>query len=715
MLNPVFSDGNIQYAQIPTCFDIETSSFYDKGEKRAIMYLWNFAIDETTFTGRYWSEFIRLISYLVEHFQLNIKKRIIIYIHNLQFEFQFMRHYFTWYKVFAVDNRKPLYAITNSGIEFRCSYLLSGLSLKAWSDSLPKELQKRTGWLDYSLIRHSATPLTAKEIEYGKIDVLSVSRLIKLEMERNGGIENIPLTKTGYARRLCRQYCFNGTATGEDRQVYYQYHKLMSILKLTPHVYELLRAAFMGGFTHANFGRAGKVYRDVASFDFNSSYPAIMVSERFPMSQFTFISDISEDNINDYLENYACLFTVKFNDLEPKIFYEHYISESKCILNGNYQAENGRIIWAEELIMTLTEQDFTIIERVYKWKSIAIRDFHIAERGYLPKNFVKAIFELYRDKTLLKDERGKEEQYLASKGVLNSTYGMCVTSIVKDILDYVDDWKEPKPADITVSIKKHNCNPNRFLYYAWGVWITAYARRNLWSGIFEFKQDYIYSDTDSLKVLNYKNHMTYINNYNKYIQEKIQHVIDIYKFPSDWKNPKTIHDVKKPLGVWEFEAKHYSLRFKTLGAKRYLCMYKNFSFEITVAGLPKYYGVRHLMLTVCNKAERQAAIRCAEYDKIHGTDTEMKFLRNITKYRYKKIMNAFSDKMYVEANDSGKNVLTYLDKPFEGVVTDYLGNVSTYREKSAIHVEPTEFTMSLTQEYLKLICGQQDDNLEFIF
>ena len=47
-------------------------------------------------------------------------------------------------------------------------------------------------------------------------------------------------------------------------------------------------------------------------------------------------------------------------------------------------------------------------------------------------------------------------------------------------------------------IQKYNDSKNRFLYYAWGIWVTAYARRNLWTGILAVGKDYIYSDTDSI-------------------------------------------------------------------------------------------------------------------------------------------------------------------------------------------------------------------------
>ena len=100
----------------------------------------------------------------------------------------------------------------------------------------------------------------------------------------------------------------------------------------------------------------------------------------------------------------------------------------------------------------------------------------------------------------MKGVQGKETEYLLSKGMLNSVYGMCVTDIVKDNAIYSDDdnWGFEK-VDIDEEIQKYNDSKNRFLYYAWGIWVTAYARRNLWTGILAVGKDYIYSDTDSIK------------------------------------------------------------------------------------------------------------------------------------------------------------------------------------------------------------------------
>ena len=48
----------IDYYNIPCAFDIETSSFYDNGQKAGCMYIWMFSIDDHIIIGRTWDEFI---------------------------------------------------------------------------------------------------------------------------------------------------------------------------------------------------------------------------------------------------------------------------------------------------------------------------------------------------------------------------------------------------------------------------------------------------------------------------------------------------------------------------------------------------------------------------------------------------------------------------------------------------------------------------------
>ena len=129
---------NISYMNIPISFDIETTSFINSyGDKQATMYAFVFGINGKCIIGRTWDELLLILKRVKEFYNLDENKRIIIWVHNLAFEFGFIQHLFKWDNVFATDKRKPVYAVSG-GLEFRCSFILSGYSLNMVSKNLVK-------------------------------------------------------------------------------------------------------------------------------------------------------------------------------------------------------------------------------------------------------------------------------------------------------------------------------------------------------------------------------------------------------------------------------------------------------------------------------------------------------------------------------------------------------------------------------------------------
>ena len=159
----VFKDG-VSYYNIPSSFDIETSSFkaYDNEHgseiKCATMYIWQFGLNGSVILGRTWEEFFEMLSILQEALDVSEKKHLVIYVHNLGYEFQFMKNWIHWDKVFAMKQRRPVYAIAG-GFEFRCSLLLSNYKLAYIGQHLLYKypMEKMVGDLDYSLIRNTET------------------------------------------------------------------------------------------------------------------------------------------------------------------------------------------------------------------------------------------------------------------------------------------------------------------------------------------------------------------------------------------------------------------------------------------------------------------------------------------------------------------------------------------------------------------------------
>ena len=217
-LSTVTDNKSVTFVNHPAAFDIETSSFYYNEQKAAVMYEWSFGLGikkgeefkELVTYGRNWESFITLTTALSVFFNLNpTNRRLVVYVHNLPYEWQWIRKRFSWAKVFFLDTRKPVYAITTNGIEFRCSLKLSGKSLANTAKDLVKyKTEKMVGDLDYSLVRFEETPLSEKELGYCEHDILVLLSYIQEKIESDGDITRIPLTKTGYVRRYCRNAMF---------------------------------------------------------------------------------------------------------------------------------------------------------------------------------------------------------------------------------------------------------------------------------------------------------------------------------------------------------------------------------------------------------------------------------------------------------------------------------------------------------------------------
>lgn len=661
------------YYELICSFDIETTSTYTTNkEKFAFMYEWTFGIENYICYGRTWDSFLELIEVLIEKLKLSKNKRLAVYVHNLSFEFQFICKLFCWESVFALEERKPIKALTTKGIEFRCSYVLSGLNLALTAKNLTShKMEKLVGDLDYKLVRHSNTPLTEQELKYCEYDVKIVIAYIKEQLEEYQSITKLPMTNTGRVRSYVRNNCLytssNHHKTSYGR--YSRYRKLMTELTLDECTYKQLKQTFQGGFTHANYRYVGKILQDVHSIDFTSSYPTVMLAEYFPMSKPIKVTNIKQEKL---LENFnnphkGYMMYLHFTNIRS-VVNEMYISEHKCIELKNPIVNNGRIFQAEKVVYPATDIDFKILQKCYVWEKLQISNVYEFYMDFLPLPIIKSIIKLYQDKTTLKGVEGQENEYLKSKGMLNSVYGMCVTDIVKDESTYTDEWGTSK-ADTSEQIQKYNESKNRFLYYPWGVWVTAYARKNLWNGILNIGNDYIYSDTDSIKFVNYEKHKKYIDWYNNNITKKLYTMCDFYKLDKSSIEPMTIKGKKKPLGVWDYEGKYKY--FKTLGAKRY--MYYDDSLHITIAGLSKKQGTNYLL--------------------------------EKNNHDIQKVFENFNDSMYIPASKTGKNTHTYIDDEREMIVKDYTGKLLHVKSLSSIHLEECDFTLELSKQYISFLAG----------
>lgn len=654
-----------EYYNIPCSFDIETYSFYrlEAGEPRkcAIMYIWQFCYNGLCFYGRTWDEFLNFLEILRQKLKISPEKRLVIYVHNLQYEFQFIRKWFEWLGVFTIKRRKVAKALTTQGFEFRCSYLLSGSGLENVGKNmlLKYKIKKMVGDLDYTLARNSKTRLTMTERRYCENDVRVVTAYIQERIESDGDITKIPMTQTGYVRRLMRKEMIQ-----KKTDECYKNKKLLAKLTVHNEDYDMLKEAFQGGFTHANAYAVGKVYENVESLDETSAYPFVMLTERYPMSAPT-PQLITENVIDSYASKYCLLMKVRYENIVTKETYENYLSESKCRNVKNAIENNGRIVEADSLETTITDVDYYIIKQMYDYEKITFIRCFKYEKKYLPKTAIETILTLYENKTKLKGVIGEEEEYQRSKGNLNSSYGMMIMDIQRPVTEYDNEWLDEVVPPLDKVLSEYNKSKQRFNYYAWGVWITAYARRNLFMAINECKNDYKYSDTDSVKITNFENHRKFFENYKENVIKKIKNVCFVYDLDFERFEPVDIKGKKHLIGEWTDEGT-YS-KFKTLGAKRYMYIQDD-KLHITVAGLSKKKG--------------------AEY---------------LAKQKYP--FSFFNHEMKIPAKYAGRNIVSFIDEEIEGELKDYQGNIAHYHEKSYIHMEESEYNLSLSDNFIKYLNG----------
>ena len=501
----------VEYVNVVAAFDIETSVLHrtenGEDEPHAFMYVWQVAIDSDVIMGRSWDAFFAFLGHvdemcaaLQESNNLDTKPYLVMFVHNLAYEFQFLAGLYPFQpdEVFLREARKPIYARMLGCIEFRCSYMHSNMSLSKFTEIMKCEHRKLDGdTFDYDVVRYPWSELTDYETQYCINDVLGLVEAIKTEMKRDGDtLHTLPLTSTGYVRRDAK------AALWPIRW------KIESILP-NQREYALLRAAFRGGDTHANRYKVGKILENVESYDETSAYPAQQRTRNFPITPFRWLSgeDLQMSNIIDYIRHgRAVVGRYVFSGLRLRNEREPvpYLSLSKT-QSSAFVVDNGRLLSADLCTTTLTEIDLAIVMRQYSADKIACEEAMIARKGPLPKQYLDVIDKYYQDKTMLKngpdgeteDEADERQyQYMKSKNKLNGIYGMSAQDPIRESIQFIDgDYQAVHKTDE----EKRQALEKAYFPYQWGVYTTAWARYALHEAIQIAGDNIVYNDTDSVK------------------------------------------------------------------------------------------------------------------------------------------------------------------------------------------------------------------------
>lgn len=670
----------VKVSNVIYTFDIETTSLfrfpdgwgvfrpdltaeeYNGLEKCSVPYIWQFSVEADEKCNVYYGRDFRDVEKIF--LQIEDKSmRKIVWIFNAGFEFQFLRDIFDHYTVTDMccrQSRKPIrWRIKEWNIEFRCAYMLTGLKLETAAKQYTT-LEKRTGDLDYNVVRGINTYLDDTELGYCEWDCRTLHAIIEhYRAEYGGKLDKIPLTQTGEVRKELRSRVDWGYIKRIQKQV-----------PKSVHIMRLLMRASAGGLTHACYLYAGKIMERIASGDMASAYPAVMLCYRFPSSRW--IKTTPDGAEGSDREHWASLYHVIIKGVQSK-YFNNYILASKCVAASGLYVDNGRVISADVIEAVWCEVDWDIVKECYEIDSIEYVECYINRKDYLPEELRRYILDLYGQKTRLKNIESMEMIYRKSKTRINSLFGCAMTNVVKGSADYkAGEWTTQGPTDEFIGEKLEEQRKSRTNCFAfqWGLYVTAYCRRRTWQmvtaldpKIVGIDKGVIYYDTDSCKApVSPEFYAAMEKNNNEYM-DRLKTMCAVEGFDISDAAPLDPDGVAHPIGLWENEAKKddYSYdEFCTLGAKRYAHRdHHNGQLEITVSGV------------------RSSTGKNALHDDIRNFKGDMTF----------------------DYDQCGKLTSYYIDNMEPITFTDCQGNVTISTQQHGIVLQPTTYHMGIDDVY----------------
>ena len=365
--------GNETYSDSLIMLDTETSKKYKN--KIDVNYIVAFTIsirynhdNICTLYGSKPTECVDCINIIKDNLRAD---KLIIYIHNMSYDWIFLRRFMMseWGSPIHQLNTKshyPIYIEFANGIILKDSLILAQRKLEKWADDMNVEHKKSVGKWDYDKIRTQDEHFTDAELEYIEHDTLAgVECLDALKESINKRIYSIPYTATGIPRNELRSIAFKNR--GKEwflRNVpsYEQYKKLEKV--------------YHGGYTHANRHYVGQIQTGfIKCFDFASSYPFVLLSEKYPCEKFQKSSNLSLYEIKEQSNEYAFMFKLVAIGVKLKSddFPMPCLQNSKMEKIINPIIDNGRILCCDYCEIYLNEQDaITIIEQYDFIKHVCI-------------------------------------------------------------------------------------------------------------------------------------------------------------------------------------------------------------------------------------------------------------------------------------------------------------------------------------------------------
>lgn len=666
--------GNI--IDLASSFDIETTS--DQNQKTAYMYIWQWGVGECLIYGRTWADFLTFYCDLCKYLRIgkptekgDKRRKLITLIHNMGFEFTFIKCRLPWQNkksnngfipnIFAKSPRDIITGVTKQNVEFRCTYALTGVSLAKLAKDY-KLSDKLVGDLDYNIPRNSQTPLSDKELSYAlrDIEILCQFWPIYRDMYIKGD-SKIPTTKTAINRiELFEHFKKSGAKRPEGFPSDSENYKFM------------MTWLFRGGYCHTNAGYTAWELNPqtdpsgLDGYDFKSSYPTRMIFDIFPYEFEQF--EGTWDELQPILRNYkmAVIMTLRFRGLRSRTTHS-LESFHKCInrydpkFGRKFSIDNGRVAHAELMTVCINELDWASYNEMYVWDDVeVIGDIYISEKKPLPPYLLDLVCKYYYKKETVEDKESID--YILAKQIVNAFYGLCCASVFHqnyiftgeemELFESVPDWDKLRERQI--------------LLPQWGIWISAYARRECIKILTKYcdPNDMVYADTDSWKIRHPLAYRDTFRTYNDEMDRRLM-ALDLSKLDFEFIGCRDENDLKQKLmGLGHFSFEAHILRIKALGCKRYI-----------------YLDDKGKLVAKCAGMTKQSFI---DYMKLHPDDDPF---------------DLFDFNLTIPPEISHKMASTYQLKS-KSYIVDLEGNGEEMGELSSVCLTPIPFCMKSNSDYI---------------
>lgn len=595
-INDIFELCNFNVPKIEKCFETFKAG--------ALPYIWQCSINDWVLYGRELPEFNNILTYITDK---TAGAETHIWIHNISWEYQFMREIMQFDDKFFTEARKPL-NLKKDGLVFRCSYRLTNLSLAKWGEQIG--VDKAVGDLDYHALYTPWSDLGEKPMYYCEQDLRVMIAGIRNYKKQYKHIKDIPFTQTGIPRRDIKNL---------GRKTKGFTTKVAKMQPKTAEEWKVYHATYAGGLTLINPDHAGILYQchtpdapgyiNVSSdpdnpiaqrsVDRKSAYPAAML-EKYPCTEFF---KTSEKPAWDDGNHHLCL--LEFKNLKAKYDVTPWSASKRIMIQGakynpdGLSKNNGKIIRCDRYAGYFLETDYRLLKMYYTWDECIVHSHRVALSDYMDKHVVEYMLKRYEAKTLRKTD-ADPTLYNLEKQKLNSIYGMCGTALIHD--DIIEEgWdfttRHKSDDEILADLKKlQDYDYNNVLPYIWGCYVTSHQRLALMTTLARIgntPKDALaklsYTDTDSGKGGYSDEDMQIVDNINQEIIDWTEKRLKDQGIDPELARPKDKKGRPQHLGTWENDANYYEILY--LRAKAYAYRtHANDITHITLAGVPKAAG-----------------------------------------------------------------------------------------------------------------------------